>query len=59
LSIGRIYDGKPLGEFFRDTGAEIRVDQDKLREVMRHLSIEESNMRQAGAWIAERLAGHD
>ena len=50
-----LHDGKPLGEFFRDTGAEIRVDQDKLREVMRHLSIEESNMRQAGAWIAEKI----
>ena len=51
----RLHSGKPLGEFFRDIGAEIRADQDKLREAMRRLSIEQSNMRQAGAWIAEKI----
>jgi hypothetical protein len=50
-----LHDGKPLGEFFREIEAEIRADQDKLREVMHHLSIKESSMRQAGAWIAEKI----
>jgi hypothetical protein len=47
-------DGKPLGDFFMDIEAEIRADQEKLREVMRSLRIEESNIRKAGAWVAEK-----
>jgi len=50
-----LHDGKPLGEFFVQIEAEIRADQDKLREVMRCLQIEESNVRKAGAWAAEKL----
>jgi hypothetical protein len=49
-----LHDGKPLGDFFRDIEAEIRADQEKLREVMRSLGIEESNVRKAGAWVAEK-----
>jgi hypothetical protein len=50
-----VHDGKPLGEFFMDMDAEIRADQDKLRELMRSLRLEESNLRQAGAWVAEKV----
>jgi hypothetical protein len=49
-----LHHGKPLGDFFMDMGAEIRADQEKLREVMRSLCIEESNLRKAGAWVAEK-----
>lgn len=49
-----LHDGKPLGDFFKDIEAEIRADQEKLREVMRSLRIEESDVRKAGAWVAEK-----
>jgi hypothetical protein len=51
----RLYKGKPLGAFFTDIEAEIRADQDSLRNLMRSLRIEESNVRQAGAWLAEKV----
>jgi hypothetical protein len=50
-----VHDGKPLGDFFMDMDAEIRADQDKLRELMRSLGVEESKLRQAGAWAAEKV----
>ena len=50
-----VHDGKPIGNFFRDIKAEVRQDQEKLREIMRSLRIEESNVRQAGAWAAEKV----
>ena len=50
-----LHDGKPLGDFFMNVEAEIRADQEKLREVMRPLRIEESKVRRVGAWAAEKL----
>ena len=50
----KLHEGKPLGYFFMDIEAEIRADQEKLREVMRSLRIEESDLRKAGAWVAEK-----
>jgi len=50
----KLHEGKPLGDFFRDIEAEIRADQEKLREVMRSLGIEESNVRKAVAWVGEK-----
>ena len=50
----KLYKGKPLGAFFSDIEAEIQVDQDTLRDLMHSLEIEESNVRQAGAWAAEK-----
>jgi hypothetical protein len=49
------HKGEPLGSFFLETGREIKADQDTLRDVMRALGIEESKMRQAGAWVAEKV----
>ena len=50
-----VHDGEQLADFFRDIKAEVRQDQEKLREVMHSLGIEESNVRQAGAWAAEKV----
>jgi hypothetical protein len=50
-----VQKGKPLGTFFAETEREIKADQDKLRDVMRSLEIEESKVRKAGAWAAEKL----
>jgi hypothetical protein len=47
--------GEPLGDFFAETEREIKADQDVLRDVMRSLGVEESKVRKAGAWAAEKL----
>ena len=51
----KLYQGKPLGAFFTELQAEIKADQDRLRVLMRCLGVEESKVRQAGAWAAEKL----
>jgi hypothetical protein len=51
----KLYRGKPLGAFFTDLESEIKADQDRLRDLMRCLGVEESKVRQAGAWAAEKL----
>ena len=50
-----VHKGKPLGAFFAELEAEIKADQGKLCEVMRSLGVEESKVRQAGAWVAEKV----
>jgi hypothetical protein len=50
-----VHKGEPLGNFFAETEREIKADQDTLRDVMRALGIEESKVRQAGAWAAEKI----
>ena len=50
----RLHDGKPLGTFFSDIGTDIRADQGTLRDLMHRLAIDESNLRKAGAWAAEK-----
>jgi hypothetical protein len=50
-----IHKGAPLGSFFVETEREIKADQDTLRDVMRTLGVEESKVRQAGAWAAEKV----
>jgi hypothetical protein len=49
-----LHEGKPLGVFFSDMETEIRADQNTLRDVMHSFGIEESNVRKAGAWVAEK-----
>jgi hypothetical protein len=49
------HKGEPLGSFFVATETEIKADQKTLRDVMRTLGIEESKVRQAGAWVAEKV----
>jgi len=49
------HKGKRLGTFFVEIEKEIKADQDALRDVMSTLGIEESKMRKAGAWAAEKV----
>jgi hypothetical protein len=49
-----LHDGKPLGAFFSDIGTDIRADQGTLLDLMHRLAIDESNVRKAGAWAAEK-----
>ena len=51
----KIHKGEPLGSFFVETEREIKADQDTLRDVIRTLGVEESKIRQAGAWAAEKV----
>jgi hypothetical protein len=51
----KMHKDKPLGAFFSDIEAEIRADQKTLRDVMDSLGIDESNLRKAGAWAAEKV----
>ena len=44
-----------LGSFFVQIEMEIKADQETLRDVMRTLGVEESKVRQAGAWAAEKV----
>jgi hypothetical protein len=50
-----VHKDKVLGSFFRDIETEIRADQKTLQGAMHRLNIEESNVRQAGAWAAEKI----
>lgn len=50
-----IHKGEPLGSFFLEIEREIKADQDTLRDVMQTLGIEESKVRKAGAWAAEKI----
>jgi len=50
-----LHKGEPLGSFFAETEREIKADQGTLRDVMRTLGVEESKVRQAGAWAAEKV----
>jgi hypothetical protein len=50
-----VHKGEPLGGFFLEIEREIKVDQDTLREIMRTLGVEESKVRKAAAWAAEKF----
>ena len=50
-----VHKGEPLGRFFVETEREIKADQETLRGVMDALGVEESKVRQAGAWVAEKV----
>ncbi len=49
----QLYKDKPLGAFFIELEAEIHADQEILRRLMRSLGVEESKVRQAGAWVLQ------
>ena len=51
----QVHKDEPLGRFFADIERQIKADQDTLRDVMRCLGIEESKVRQVGAWAAEKV----
>jgi hypothetical protein len=51
----RLLKDRPMGVFFSQIDTEIRADQSVLRNLMRRLSVEESSLRQAGAWAAEKV----
>lgn len=53
--LSEAYRGKPIEAFCKELRDEITADQYELREMMRALEVKESNVRKAGAWIAEKF----
>jgi hypothetical protein len=52
----KTYQGKPLGRFFAELRGEIDADQQTLQELIDRLDLEESAVRKAGAWVAEKFS---
>jgi hypothetical protein len=52
----QLYKGKRLGPFFTDLETQIGADQDVLRDLMTRIGIQESKVRQAGAWAGEKFS---
>jgi hypothetical protein len=50
------YREKPLEHFFRNLRDEIQHDQEQLKDLIQKLGAEESAVRKAGAWMAEKLS---
>ena len=44
-----------FGKFFRELRDEIHVDQEKLHNLIQKVGAEESAIRKAGAWLAEKF----
>ena len=51
-----VHQDKPIGKFFEGLRGGIQADQDELKGLLGKLGIEESAVRKAGAWIAEKLS---
>jgi hypothetical protein len=49
------HKGELVSSFFLEIGKQIKADQDTLRDIMRVLGVEESKVRKAGAWAAEKF----
>ena len=45
-----------FGKIFRDWRGDIQADQETLRNLIRKLGAEESAIRKAGAWMAEKFS---
>jgi hypothetical protein len=52
----KAHEDKPLGKFFNDLRDDIRTDQEVLRKVLRKFKANESAVRKAGGWIAEKFS---
>jgi len=50
------YKDTPMGRFFEDLHGEIAADQETLKELIAKLGSEESAVRKAVAWIAEKFS---
>jgi hypothetical protein len=49
-------EGKPLERFFRDLRKDIHEDQEQLKQLIEKLGVQESAVRKAGAWVAEKIS---
>lgn len=49
-------EGKTLGQFFNDLRVEIRSDQQTLENLIEKIGADESAVKKAGAWVAEKFS---
>jgi hypothetical protein len=49
------HQGTAWGTFFTELQAEVSTDQEQLHNLMEALGVEDSSVRNAGAWLAEKL----
>src|SRR2546430_14171941 len=50
------YEGEPSHSFLKELRADIEADQAELKRLIGDLHIDESSLRKAGAWVAEKLS---
>jgi hypothetical protein len=50
------FEGKPLGQFFKNLRTEIEADQYTLKELIGKIGADESAIKKAGAWAAEKFS---
>lgn len=50
------HEGKPLEPFLKVLRDDIAADQKELKQLIQYLGIDESSVRKAGAWVAEKLS---
>jgi len=48
--------GTPLAAFFAELRDDIKADHDQLQNLMTALGVDDSNARNAGAWLGEKLS---
>jgi hypothetical protein len=48
--------GTPLAAFFADLRSDIKADHDQLHNLMSALGLADSDLRNAGAWLAEKFS---
>jgi hypothetical protein len=50
------FEGKPLRQFFKNLRAEIEADQHTLEALIGKIGVDESAIKKAGAWAAEKFS---
>ena len=50
------HKGTPWATFFAELKSEVQTDREQLHNLMETLGFAESSLRNAGAWLAEKLA---
>jgi len=51
----KTHEGKPLAKFFTDLRNDVSADQEVLRKILKRFNANESAVRKAGAWLAEKF----
>jgi hypothetical protein len=51
----KTHESKPLAKLFKDLRDDISADQDVLRKLLRKFKANESPVRKAGGWLAEKF----
>jgi hypothetical protein len=50
------HEGEPLAAFLQGLRDDIKADQDVLKKIVQRFNADESAIRKAGAWLAEKIA---